>query len=188
MLTDPAEIRWAGAQKGVTLIELLVAMLLLVMVTAMLYSVLNVGIKFSRKGEARLAVLGLERSFLRLLDRQVHGVWYDTRQKKPLIAVDRHLLKMVTSSPLIEHGAGLVLALYLYDPGDRVLYYAEKLDFFNVDYDEGYSPAPDEMLVLLREVDALDWQYSETEGELVFSYLDATHVLFPRVGQAEGGP
>jgi hypothetical protein len=44
------------------------------------------------------------------------------------------------------------------------------------------------MLVLLREVDALDWQYSETEGELVFSYLDATHVLFPRVGQLEGGP
>lgn len=178
----------AGSQKGVTLIELLVAMLLLVMVTSMLYSVLNVGIKFSRKGEARLAVLGRERSLLNLLDRQVHGVWFDKRRKKPMIAVDRYLLKMVTSSPLIEHGAGLVLACYLYDPGDRVLYYAEKLDFFNVDYDDGYSPSPDEMVVLLRDVDALDWQYNETDGGLVLSYLDSTHELFTRVGLAEGGP
>ena len=39
------------SRQGVTLFELLVAMTLLVMVTAMLYSVLNVGIKFSDKGE-----------------------------------------------------------------------------------------------------------------------------------------
>ena len=186
MLTDLDGIRLAGSQKGVTLVELLVAMLLLAMVSSMLYSVLNVGIKFSQKGESRLAVMGLERSFLDLLHRQVHGVWYDKRQKKLMIEVKRDLLKMVTTAPLVERDAGLVLAVYLYDPGDGVLYYTEKLDFFNVDYDEDYSPSPDEMIVLLRDVDEIDWQYDEAEGVLAVSYLGRDYQLWPRAWQPEG--
>jgi prepilin-type N-terminal cleavage/methylation domain-containing protein len=183
---DLDEIKLAGAQRGVTLVELMVAMLLLVMVTAMLYSVLNVGIKFSQKGEDRLAVIGLERSFLDLLHRQVHGVWYDQRQKKLLIDAKSNLLKMVTTSPLVERDAGLVLAVYLYDSAEGVLYYTEKLDFFNVDYDEGYSPAPAEMIVLLRDIDEIDWQYDETDGVLAVSYLGRDYEMLPRSWQAEG--
>ncbi|MEN8134911.1 MAG: prepilin-type N-terminal cleavage/methylation domain-containing protein [Thermodesulfobacteriota bacterium] len=185
MLTDFYGIRVAGSQKGVTLIELMVAMLLLVMVTAMLYSVLNVGIRFSQKGEERLAVIGLERSFLDLLHRQVHGVWYDQSQKKLLIDVERNLLKMVTTSPMVERDGGLVLAVYLYDPGDGVLYYTEKLDFYNVDYDESYAPAPDEMIVLLRDINEIDWQYDEAEGLLELSYLGQDYELLPRAWQSE---
>ena len=187
MFIDLGEIKLAGAQKGVTLVELMVAMLLLVMVTSMLYSVLNVGIKFSQKGEKRLAVIGLERSFLDLLHRQVHGVWYDQRQKKLMIEAKRNLLKMVTTSPLMERDAGLVLAVYLYDPGDGVLYYTEKLDFFNVDYDDGYSPSPAEMIVLLRDIDEIDWQYDETDDVLAVSYLGQDYEILPRSGQLEGG-
>lgn len=185
-LKDFDRINLAGPQKGVTLIELMVAMLLLVMVTAMLYSVLNVGIKFSQKGEDRLAVIGLERSFLDLLHRQVHGVRYDQRQKKLLIDANNNLLKMVTTSPLVERDAGLVLAAYLYDPGDGVLYYTEKLDFYNVDYDENYSPAPAEMIVLLRGIDEIDWQYDETDGVLAVSYLGQDYEISPRAWRLEG--
>ena len=183
---DLGEIKLAGAQRGVTLIELMVAMLLLVMVTAMLYSVLNVGIKFSQKGEERLAVIGLERSFLDVLHRQVHGVWYDQGQKKLLIEAKRNLLKMVTTSSLLERDGGLVLAVYLYDPGDEVLYYTEKLDFFNVDYDEGYAPAAAEMMVLLRDIEEIDWQYDETDGILAISYLGQDYEILPRSWQLEG--
>lgn len=183
---DSGAIKSTRAQKGVTLIELLVAMLLLAMVSSMLYSVLNVSINFSKKGAQRLAVIGLERSLLDLLHRQVHGVWYDLRQKKLLIDGQRNLLKMVTTAPLLERDAGLVLAVYLYDPGDEVLYYTEKLDFFNVDYDEGYSPAPAEMTVLLRDIKEIDWQYDEADGVLVVSYLGQDYEISPRAWLAAG--
>lgn len=182
------EVKLAGAQRGVTLVELMVAMLLLVMVTAMLYSMLNVGIKFSQKGENRLALIGLERSFLNVLHRQVHGAWYDQRQKKLLLDAKRNLLKIVTTSPLLERDGGLVLAVYLYDPGNGVLYYTEKLDFFNVAYDEGYAPAPAEMIVLLRDIEegGIDWQYDEADGVLAVSYLGRDYEMLPRSWQAEG--
>lgn len=179
-------VKLAGAQRGVTLVELLVAMLLVAMVSSMLYSVLNVGINFSQKGEQRLAVIGLERSLLNVLHRQVYGVWYDQRQKKLLIDGQSNLLKMVTTAPLLERDAGLVLAVYLYDPGDQVLYYTEKLDFFNVDYDENYSPAPAEMTVLLRDVKEIDWQYDEAEGVLVVYYLGQDYEIAPRAWRAAG--
>lgn len=174
--------RPTGSQKGVTLIELMVAMLLLAMVTAMLYSSLNLGIKFSQKGEKRLADIEIERSFLNLLHRQVHGAFYDKGQEKVMIEVRRNLLKVVTTTPLMERHAGLVMAIYLYDSGDRVIYYSEKLDFFNIDYGENYSPSPQEMVVLVRDVDDIEWQYDETEARLVLSYLGHDYEITPRAG------
>ncbi|MDF1577182.1 MAG: prepilin-type N-terminal cleavage/methylation domain-containing protein [Desulfobulbales bacterium] len=184
MFDNPVEIRGGAAQKGVTLIELLVAMVLLAMVTSMLYSVLNVGIKFSRKGEDRLAALAVERSLLEVLHRQVHGAWYDKAKKKVMISAERDMLKVVTSSPLMERDAGLVLAVYWYDSGDRVLYYTEKLDFYNIDYAENYSPSVDEMVVLLWDVDDLDWQFDESEGFLTIAYLGNSYELSPRAWQS----
>lgn len=179
-------MRLARSQEGVTLIELMVAMLLLVMVTAMLYSVLNVGIKFSQKGEERLTLLGSERAFLDLLHRQIQGASYDQSQKKQMIVATRNLLKVVTTAPLVERYAGQVLAVYLYDPGGRVLYYTEKLDFYNIDYDENYSPVPREMVVLLRDVDKIDWQYDKTDGMVAVSYLGRDYEISPRSWQVGG--
>ncbi|MFN2367844.1 MAG: prepilin-type N-terminal cleavage/methylation domain-containing protein [Desulfurivibrionaceae bacterium] len=188
MFNNHVEMKGGGAQKGVTLVELLVAMLLLVMVTSMLYSMLNVGIKFSRKGEERLASLEVERSLLEILHRQVHGVWYDKTEKKAMISTERDMLKLITTSPLLDHHAGLVLAVYWYDAGGRTLYYTEKPDFFNTDYGENYFPAADEMTVLLRDADDLDWQFDENEGVLTVSYQGRGHEMWPRVWPPEVGP
>lgn len=187
MVKNPAKLGGLGSQKGVTLIELLVAMLLLVMVTSMLYSVLNVGIKFSRKGEDRLASLELERSFLAVLHRQVYGAWHDKLKKKVIISTERDMLKMVTTSPLIGGDGGLALVVYWYDSGDRTLYYTEKPDFFNIDYQENYFPSDDEMIVLLRDVDDLDWQFDENEGLLTVSYLGKSFEMTPRAWHPEVG-
>jgi len=177
----------AGSQKGVTLIELMVAMLLVVMVSSMLYSVLNVGIKFSGKGEARLADIGRQRAFLDLFHRQMHGVRYDIFQKKLMIEDKGDLLKMVTSAPLINRYAGLVLAIYLYDPREGVLYYDEKLDFYNSDYGENYSPLPAEMIVLLRDLDEIAWQYDDTTGVLAVSYLGQDYEMALRSWRPDDG-
>ena len=99
-----------GPQKGVTLFELLVAMMMLVLVSAMLYSVLNAAIKFSEKGESRIQLIEQERSFLSLLRRQVHGIRYDSIKKKLQIFAEGNLLKIVTSSSIIERDAGVVMA------------------------------------------------------------------------------
>lgn len=188
MSNNHLEMKGGGAQKGVTLVELLVAMLLLAMVTSMLYSMLNVGIKFSRKGEERLASLEVERSLLEILHRQVHGVWYDKTEKKAMISSERDMLKLFTTSPLLDHHAGLVLAVYWYDAGARTLYYTEKNDFFNSDYGEDYFPAADEMTVLLGDADDLDWQFDDSEGVLTVSYQGNSHEMWPRVWPQEDGP
>ncbi|MFN2364897.1 MAG: hypothetical protein ABR523_00350, partial [Desulfurivibrionaceae bacterium] len=95
---------------------------------------------------------------------------------------------LITTSPLLDHHAGLVLAVYWYDAGGRTLYYTEKPDFFNTDYGENYFPAADEMTVLLRDADDLDWQFDENEGVLTVSYQGRGHEMWPRVWPPEVGP
>lgn len=154
-------------QRGVTLLELLVAMLILAMVSVMLYSVLNVGIGFSRKGEARARQSGQQRAFLELLHRQVHGVRYDRKQKKVLLVGDNNQLTLVTTAPLLNRDLKTVLAVYLYDPEDDSLYYTEEKDFYNADYRDDYRAERREMRLLMREVGGLDWDYQAAEGRLV---------------------
>lgn len=160
--------RWNGLfdDRGVTLLELLVAMLILVMVSVMLYSVLNVGIGFSRKGEARARQAGREHAFLELLHRQVHGAWYDNKQKKVLIDDTKNQLALVTTAPLLNRNQGVVMAVYLYDPAADTLYYTEKKDFYNADYRESYQANRRDMLVLMKEVGGLGLVYKDDEGLL----------------------
>jgi prepilin-type N-terminal cleavage/methylation domain-containing protein len=173
------------SRQGVTLFELLVAMVLLVMVSSMLYSVLDIGIKFSGKGENKIATIEVERSLLDLLHQQIHGARYDTKQKKMTISTDGETMKMLTGSPLIERKAGLVLAIYKYDRHDRILYYTEKVDFYNPDYDEDYEPPLAEMTVLVRDVDELVFDYDEGEGFVKISYLGLEHEFVPRCWQSK---
>jgi len=154
-------------QGGVTLLELLVAMLILVMVSAMLYSVLNVGIGFSRKGEARTIAAARERAFLGLLHRQVQGAWFDRKERKPVLDASGYRLKLVTSAPLLNRDLGVVLAVYRYDPKEDVLYYAEKKDYYNADFRENYEPDRKDMLVLMREVGGLSLEYQADSGTVM---------------------
>lgn len=173
-----------ASQRGVTLFELLVAMLMLVMVSAMLYSVLNVGVNFSAKGESRIQIVEQERAFLDLLRRQVHGIRYDTKQKKLQIFAAGNLLKMVTSTSILARDAGLVLAIYVNDAENEILYYTEKVDFYNIDYQDDFQPSLEEMTVLMKDVVGLEMQYGE-DGTLKVTYAGREHELFPRCWQAE---
>ncbi|MFA6283225.1 MAG: prepilin-type N-terminal cleavage/methylation domain-containing protein, partial [Desulfurivibrionaceae bacterium] len=84
-----------GGQRGITLFELLIAVVLLGMVSTMIYSVLNVGITFSARGERHLETLSREKNLLSLLRRQVNGAWYDLRFGKVVISGGDGVLRIV---------------------------------------------------------------------------------------------
>lgn len=132
-------------RSGITLFELLIAVVLLGMVSTMIYSVLNVGITFSARGGKHLETMGREKNLLALLRRQVNGAWYDLRFGKALISGGDGVLRIVTRQPLLHRDAGTVLAVYRVNPAEQSLYYLEKVDYFNADYGEQYVPEFDEM-------------------------------------------
>ena len=127
-------------QQGITLFELLIAVVLLGMVSTMIYSVLNVGINFSARGGKHLESLAREKNLLSLLRRQVNGAWYDLRFGKVLITGRDGVLRIVTRQPLLHRKAGSVLAVYRINEAEQALYYQEKMDYFNTEYGENYLP------------------------------------------------
>jgi len=133
------------SQHGITLFELLIAVVLLGMVSTMIYSVLNMGIGFSARGEKHLARLSREKNLLSLLRRQVNAAWYDTRFGKVLITGGDGVLRIVTRQPLLHRSAGSVLAVYRVNAAEQTLYYLEKKDYFNTEYGETYLPDFSEM-------------------------------------------
>jgi prepilin-type N-terminal cleavage/methylation domain-containing protein len=132
-------------RQGITLFELLIAVVLLGMVSTMIYSVLNVGISFSARGASRLESLAREKNLLGLLRRQVNGAWYDLRFSRMQISGGDGVLRIVTRQPLLHRAAGSVLAVYRVNEAEQTLYYLEKKDYFNADYGERYLPDFSEM-------------------------------------------
>jgi len=171
--------------RGVTLLELLVAMILLVLISTMLYSVLNAGIGFSRKGEDKLHRVERDRSLLDLLHRQVHGAWYDMSLKKVRLVAEGDYLQLVTTAPLLNRDAGLVLALYFYEPAEDTLYYMEKRDFYNPDYEKDYRPDRSEMEVLMKDVGGISWVFDNDRGLLQVVYGGEDYSLTARCWRPE---
>ena len=134
------------SQRGITLFELLIAVVLLGMVSTMIYSVLNVGITFSARGGKHLETLSREKNLLSLLRRQVNGAWYDLRFGRVEISGGDGVLRIVTRQPLLHRDAGSVLAVYRVNAAEQALYYLEKKDYFNTDYGEKYLPDFSEMV------------------------------------------
>jgi len=179
--------RHAG-QRGITLLELLVAMLIMALIATMLYSVLNVGINFSRKGEARARQSSRDRALLGLLHRQIQGVWYDRIQKKVLITSTGAELKLVTTAPLFYRDAGMVMAMYLYEPKSDTLYYTEKKDYYNSSYyQDSFKLDPKEMEVLLKGVGWLRLDYLKEKGWVNVAYRSKVYDLPVRCWTSEGG-
>ena len=168
------------SQRGVTLLELLLAVMLLTMVSAMLYSVLNVSMKFAARGEDKILQIAREGSLLELIHQQVHGAAYSAKTRQVLLTADDEYLKVVTNHALIFRDWGRVLAIYRYEPGEDILYYTEKLDFYNQDYGEDYLPDFDDMVVLLRNVGGLAMEYDEEEAVLTVNYNGGTYEIIPR--------
>ncbi|MDP2753506.1 MAG: prepilin-type N-terminal cleavage/methylation domain-containing protein, partial [Nitrospirota bacterium] len=120
-------------QHGITLCELLIAVVLLGMVSTMIYSVLNVGITFSARGGKHLETLTREKNLLSLLRRQVNGAWYDLRFGRAQISGGDGVLRIVTRQPLLHRNAGSVLTVYRVNEAEQALYYLEKKDYFNTE-------------------------------------------------------
>lgn len=168
------------SRQGFTLFEVLVAMLLLGMISAMIYSVLNAGIRFSDQGGRRLQAIARESGFLSLLHRQVRSALYDSRKKTVAISSDTGLLRIVTRSPLLYRAGGVVLAVYRFEDGGQQVYYTEKKDFYNIDYGEDYIPDPDEMIDLVTLDESMSVNYDAEAGSVSVEYGGKQYLLYPR--------
>ncbi|MBU0674223.1 MAG: prepilin-type N-terminal cleavage/methylation domain-containing protein [Proteobacteria bacterium] len=175
----PRRLRGVG-QAGMTLFEMMIAMVMMVMVTSILYSVLNVGIKFSSKGEARIMADEQERSFLDLLHRQVQGAWYSLGEHRVMINSADEQLVMVTSQPLLNRTDGLVVAIYSYDDRDGTVYYTEKRDFYNETYYEDYQVDLDDMIVLLKNRKDFTMSFEDLTGTFEVTLEGRSHEFIPR--------
>ncbi|MCJ7602968.1 MAG: prepilin-type N-terminal cleavage/methylation domain-containing protein [Desulfobulbaceae bacterium] len=157
-------------EKGFTLFEVMVAVFLLAMVSSMIYSILNVSIRFSEKGEKSILLLEREQGLIGILQRQIKNGWYDEQKKEVAIAADDTMLRIVTRAPLLYPLAGVVLAVYRYDPESASLYYLEKRDFFNIDYGDDYVPAYEDMQELVENCRPLSFSYEENSSSVTVLY------------------
>ncbi|RJX33796.1 MAG: prepilin-type N-terminal cleavage/methylation domain-containing protein [Desulfurivibrio sp.] len=163
----------AGAGgKGFTLFEVMVAVFLLTMVSSMIYSILNVSIRFAEKGDNRILLLEREHGLLGILQRQIRHGWYDEQKKQVAIVADDTMLRITTRAPLLYPLAGVVIAVYRYDPDSDTLYYQEKRDFYNIDYAEDYVPALEDMQVLVEDCRPLSFSYEEDSSSVTVIYDD----------------
>jgi prepilin-type N-terminal cleavage/methylation domain-containing protein len=165
---------------GFTLIEVLVAMLMLGMVTVMIYSVLNVGIKMSAKGEKAIYGAARQHGVMRLLHDQIISACYDNLSRKVLISGGDEILRVVTRSPLRYRNDGVVLAIYRYDSSTDTLYYIEKRDYYNTDYNEEYVPAFDDMLVLGTGLEPVSFAVDEKSQAVTVNYGEKSSVIVPK--------
>lgn len=169
------------SQQGVSLFELLVAVLILGMISSMIYSVLNVGISITAKGEKKILTMEQEQGFLELLHRQVKGAIYDLKLRTIMIYDEDEALRIFTRQPLLHNRtSGLVLAVYRINPDDGGVYYTEKRDYYNLDYGENYAPDFEEMLLLYRAVTPISWEYDPEIGGLTVISGEKEYEFFPR--------
>lgn len=165
-------------KEGFTLFEVMVAVLLLAMISSMIYSILNVSITFAEKGEKRIIRMEREQGLLNLLQRQIKGAWYDDRLKQVVITADEEILRVVTRAPLLYPYAGTVLALYRYDPDSQTLFYTEKRDFYNQEYDD-YIPEFDEMTALMNNCPLLTFSYPDDSSVVRVGYGEKEFEFWP---------
>lgn len=167
-------------RQGVTLFELLIAVVLLGMVSTMIYSVLNVGINFSARGGKHLEKQARERNLLSLLHRQVNGALYDMRSGKVAISGEDGLLRIVTKQPLLYRTAGVVLAVYRVKADEQALYYLEKKDYFNTEYGEKFLPDFSEMMKMYVADQPLALVYDTEKSSVNVRLSGEEFVFYPK--------
>jgi prepilin-type N-terminal cleavage/methylation domain-containing protein len=177
----PASAPCHGA-KGFTLLELMVAVLLLAMVSTMIGSVLHAGINFSSQGEQRLLSMEREHGFLNLLRGQVRAAYFDERRRQVLISADAGILRLVTRAPLLNRGSGPVLAVYRYHEEEGRLYYLEKRDYYHLEYDRQYLPEFAEMRPLIKIGEPPMLAYDPDDGTVAIHFAGQEYEFFPKTG------
>jgi hypothetical protein len=107
---------------------------------------------------------------LGLLERQIKSGWYDEQKRAVDISADEAMLRIITRAPLLYPRAGVVVAFYRYDPDSANLYYLEKRDYYNTDYDSEYVPALDDMRILIENCPPISFSYSDTSSSVTVDY------------------
>ncbi len=171
-----------ASYRGLTLFEVMVAMVIMVTVMVMLYEAMSSGISFSNRGKAKMDALEHHTAVLDLLHRQIHAAVYDRAGKKVRLKVDADRLSFVTLTPLIAV-SGPVFVSYRVDYGR--LYYLEKRDYFNEDYLDN-EPDPREMTVLLADAGDLAFAESDDPGGVTVTHRGRSYTIFPRCLLPEG--
>lgn len=175
-----------NGQSGFTLFEVMISMILLAMVAVMVYSVLNVGIKFTDRGGRKILAMERKYGLLSLVQRQITSAVYDPKQRRILMSADEDIFRLVTRTPFVYPEAGVVLAIYRYNAAERAIYYVEKRDYYNTDYDDEYVPDFTEMTVLVHDEDAFSVVYDgETSPEVTFTFRDEEYSLVPKCADNE---
>jgi len=171
---------WPVRHDGFTLIEVLVAMLMLGMVAMMIYSVLSISIKMSDKGQKAIYADARQHGVMRLLHDQIISAYYDTVSRTVLISGGDAILRVVTRSPLRYRDDGVVLAVYRYDDSTGTLYYLEKRDYYNTDYNDKYVPDIDDMLVLATGLKPISFDVDEKSRAVKINYDGQSWVIVPK--------
>ena len=166
--------------QGFSLVELLVAMLLLTMVSTMIYSVLNVGIKFKEQSDSHMVAMARKFGFIDLVHRQVKSALYDIKTAELMIWVNDDTFMLVNRNPYIYRDAGVVLAVYRYNAQDNGIYYLEKRDYYNVDYDQHYQPEFEEMVLLAKGEGFLITFDRQSSPEFIVEYQGREYAMLPK--------
>lgn len=177
-VTSTASGKRLARQQGMTLLEVMVAMLLLAMVAALVYSILNRAVVFAAKGEAKISAIEKKQALLTLLQRQVRSAWYDEGQQKVLLSGDDEVIWLVTRAPLLYPELGTVLAIYRWDEENQVLYYTEKKDFY-VPENLEFVPDYEEMTPLLADAGGMDLVFDEKRGCLTVHWQGQEYDFWP---------
>ncbi len=154
---------------GLSLLEVMVALLLLTIASTMIYSMLNRSIFFTNRGEGKTQEIAEQYALVSLIQRQVQGGWFDPRTKKVVISGERDLLRLATTMPFQARSGQVVMAFYRYNPEEGTLYYLERKDFHNPDYTD-MVPNYDEMTALVTASAGLSLEFDQENNSVALSY------------------
>ncbi len=154
---------------GLSLLEVMVALLLLTIASTMIYSMLNRSIFFADKGEAKTEGIEEHYALVSLLQRQVQSTWFNPSTKRVVISGENDFLRLATATPFQARPGQVVMAFYRYNQADSTLYYLEKKDFYNADYAE-LTPDYSEMTALVTAPRGLALAFDEEGNTVTLSY------------------
>jgi prepilin-type N-terminal cleavage/methylation domain-containing protein len=154
---------------GLSLLEVMVALLLLTVASTMIYSMLDRSLFFAGKGEGKSQEIEEHYALVSLVQRQVQGCWLNPATKKVLISGEKDFLRLATAIPFQARAGQVVMAFYRYNPDENTLYYLEKKDFYNTEYTD-MVPDYSEMAVLVTVSRGLSLDFDEQSNTVTLSY------------------
>jgi prepilin-type N-terminal cleavage/methylation domain-containing protein len=136
-------------QRGLTLLEVMISVLIFSMISVLIFSILDRSAAFTAKGDKRVRTLEQNYNLSSLIRRQVQGAWIDQKQQKAGINQLSDLqISIITTSSIMYPPTTLVIAFYDFDEESGTLFYTERRDFYNQDYNDQFPPI-EEMIPLL---------------------------------------